>query len=194
MIGGPLVCVAASRDWTASAASTPLAAGACGQEQAVGARSDVARGLRVCGVFLLACLLSCPPPLPFLCDTQTLDHPSNLWAVAFLPSGDLVTACSDHVARVWTQAEARRGPAELAQVGWCRQAGGQQPAGRQAAGRSVTCRDGGRQAGRCWQAGEQAGGHALTLPAEGESGCCWPHMLGGSCQCCCTCYTRPLAD
>ncbi|KAI3428691.1 hypothetical protein D9Q98_007514 [Chlorella vulgaris] len=47
---------------------------------------------------------------------QTLDHPSNLWAVAFLPSGDLVTACSDHVARVWTQAEARRGPAELAQA------------------------------------------------------------------------------
>jgi phospholipase A-2-activating protein len=48
---------------------------------------------------------------------QTLEHPSNLWGVAFLPSGDLVTACSDHVARVWTQDGQRKGPADLAQVG-----------------------------------------------------------------------------
>ena len=51
------------------------------------------------------------------CLPQTLEHPSNLWGVAFLPSGDLVTACSDHVARVWTQAAERQAPAEAAQVG-----------------------------------------------------------------------------
>ncbi|PSC75649.1 phospholipase A-2-activating [Micractinium conductrix] len=44
---------------------------------------------------------------------QTIEHPSNLWAVAFLPNGDLVTACSDHVARVWTREEQRAAPAEL---------------------------------------------------------------------------------
>ncbi|PRW44412.1 phospholipase A-2-activating [Chlorella sorokiniana] len=47
---------------------------------------------------------------------QTLEHPSNLWGVAFLPNGDLVTACSDHVARIWTQAADRAAPAEIAQA------------------------------------------------------------------------------
>lgn len=47
---------------------------------------------------------------------QTIEHPSNLWDVAFLPNGDLVTACSDHVARVWTQAPERAAAAEAAQV------------------------------------------------------------------------------
>jgi len=32
----------------------------------------------------------------------TLDHGQCVWDVAFLPTGDLVTACSDYVARVWT--------------------------------------------------------------------------------------------
>jgi hypothetical protein len=54
--------------------------------------------------------LSFPTPL------QTLEHPSNLWGVAFLPNGDLVTACSDHIARVWTQATDRQAPAEVMQV------------------------------------------------------------------------------
>ena len=58
----------------------------------------------------------CTPPAPLPCE-QTLEHPSNLWAVAFLPgSGDLVTACSDGVARLWTQAEGRHASAEAAQV------------------------------------------------------------------------------
>lgn len=58
---------------------------------------------------LLSCAARCSdalhsfisPRLPS--PQQTLEHPSNLWGVAFLPNGDLVTACSDHVARIWTQ-------------------------------------------------------------------------------------------
>lgn len=34
---------------------------------------------------------------------QTLEHPTCAWAVAFLPSGDLVSGCGDAVARVWSQ-------------------------------------------------------------------------------------------
>ncbi|KAL4433027.1 hypothetical protein ABPG77_006454 [Micractinium sp. CCAP 211/92] len=47
---------------------------------------------------------------------QTIEHPSNLWAVGFLPNGDLVTACSDHVARIWTSAAERQAPAEAVQA------------------------------------------------------------------------------
>ena len=42
--------------------------------------------------------------------------PGNVWAVAFLPNGDLVTATSDHIARVWTTDEARQAPAEAVEV------------------------------------------------------------------------------
>jgi phospholipase A-2-activating protein len=43
---------------------------------------------------------------------QVLEHPGCVWAVAFLPNGDLVTACADGVARVWTKSEERKAPAE----------------------------------------------------------------------------------
>lgn len=52
-----------------------------------------------------------PPPAP-----QMIEHPSNLWAVGFLPNGDLVTACSDHVARIFSSAAERQAPAEVAQA------------------------------------------------------------------------------
>ncbi|GIL66282.1 hypothetical protein Vafri_19894 [Volvox africanus] len=43
---------------------------------------------------------------------QVLEHPGNIWAVDFTPRGDLVTGCSDAVARVWTvRPEARGDPA-----------------------------------------------------------------------------------
>lgn len=38
---------------------------------------------------------------------QTIDHPGCVWAVAFLPNGDLVTGCADGVARVWSAKESR---------------------------------------------------------------------------------------
>lgn len=45
---------------------------------------------------------------------QVIPHPGNIWAVTFMPAcGDLLTACSDAVARAWTQVPARHGPAEL---------------------------------------------------------------------------------
>jgi phospholipase A-2-activating protein len=34
---------------------------------------------------------------------QSIEHPGCVWDVTFLPNGDLVTACSDGVARVWTR-------------------------------------------------------------------------------------------
>eukprot|EP00246_Nothoceros_aenigmaticus_P018447 TRINITY_DN963_c0_g1_i3.p1 TRINITY_DN963_c0_g1~~TRINITY_DN963_c0_g1_i3.p1 ORF type:complete len:402 (-),score=48.49 TRINITY_DN963_c0_g1_i3:257-1462(-) len=33
---------------------------------------------------------------------QTIEHPGCVWDVKYLPNGDLVTACSDGVPRVWT--------------------------------------------------------------------------------------------
>ncbi|KAL2609949.1 hypothetical protein R1flu_028522 [Riccia fluitans] len=33
---------------------------------------------------------------------QSIPHPGCVWDVKFLPNGDLVTACSDGVARIWT--------------------------------------------------------------------------------------------
>lgn len=45
---------------------------------------------------------------------QTLEHPGCVWDVAFLPNGDLVTACSDAVVRVWSRNTDRRAPQEVA--------------------------------------------------------------------------------
>lgn len=33
---------------------------------------------------------------------QSLEHPGCVWDAKFLENGDIVTACSDGVARVWT--------------------------------------------------------------------------------------------
>lgn len=33
---------------------------------------------------------------------QSIEHPGCVWDVKFLENGDIVTACSDGVARVWT--------------------------------------------------------------------------------------------
>lgn len=35
---------------------------------------------------------------------QTIEHPGNIWSLCFLENGDLVTACSDGVTRIWTSA------------------------------------------------------------------------------------------
>ena len=40
-----------------------------------------------------------------------------VWDVAFLPDGDLVTACADYVARVWTVSPDQAAPAEQIKVG-----------------------------------------------------------------------------
>lgn len=48
---------------------------------------------------------------------QVIEHPGNIWAVDFAsPSGDLVTGCSDAVARTWSHSAERRGPPELAEA------------------------------------------------------------------------------
>jgi hypothetical protein len=47
---------------------------------------------------------------------QTLEHPACVWDVAFLPNGDLVTACADFAARVWTPSPERVASAETIQV------------------------------------------------------------------------------
>ncbi len=39
---------------------------------------------------------------------QTIEHPGNIWAVEFLPNQDVVTACSDAVARIWSAAPERQ--------------------------------------------------------------------------------------
>lgn len=33
---------------------------------------------------------------------QTLEHPGCVWDAKFLDSGDIATACSDGVVRIWT--------------------------------------------------------------------------------------------
>ena len=43
---------------------------------------------------------------------QVLEHPGCVWAVTFLPNGDLVTACADGVARIWTRNEERKATAD----------------------------------------------------------------------------------
>lgn len=63
---------------------------------------------------------ACPGPL------QTVEHPGNLWDVVFMPNSDLVTACSDHVARVWSRDGSRQAPGEVQKVG--RVAGAEQGA------------------------------------------------------------------
>jgi phospholipase A-2-activating protein len=47
---------------------------------------------------------------------QVLEHPGCVWAVVFLPNGDLVTACADGVARVWTRNEERKATADDIEV------------------------------------------------------------------------------
>lgn len=54
--------------------------------------------------------------LPGGAPLQTLPHPGCVWDVAFLASGDLVTACSDGVARVFTAAPERAAPADVQAV------------------------------------------------------------------------------
>jgi len=44
---------------------------------------------------------------------QVLEHPGCVWSVAFLPNGDLLTACGDGIARVWTRDAARAAPADV---------------------------------------------------------------------------------
>jgi phospholipase A-2-activating protein len=43
---------------------------------------------------------------------QTIQHPGCVWDVKFLPNGDLITACSDGVARIWTKIATRFASAE----------------------------------------------------------------------------------
>jgi WD40 repeat protein len=38
----------------------------------------------------------------------TIEHPGCVWAVAFTPAGDLVSGCSDAVARIWSAAAERQ--------------------------------------------------------------------------------------
>ncbi|KAI5056625.1 hypothetical protein GOP47_0028443 [Adiantum capillus-veneris] len=43
---------------------------------------------------------------------QSIQHPGCVWDVKFLPTGDLVTACSDGVVRVWTKDPSRHASVE----------------------------------------------------------------------------------
>ncbi|MCO5582716.1 hypothetical protein L7F22_036615 [Adiantum nelumboides] len=43
---------------------------------------------------------------------QSIQHPGCVWDVKFLPNGDLVTACSDGVVRVWTKDSSRHASLE----------------------------------------------------------------------------------
>lgn len=43
---------------------------------------------------------------------QVIKHPGCVWAVAFLPNGDLVSGCSDGVVRTWSMDAARTADAE----------------------------------------------------------------------------------
>ncbi|KAI8101246.1 hypothetical protein M9435_001354 [Picochlorum sp. BPE23] len=38
---------------------------------------------------------------------QVIQHPGCVWAVSFLPNGDLVTACSDGIGRIWSRDSSR---------------------------------------------------------------------------------------
>ena len=44
---------------------------------------------------------------------QVISHPGCVWAVAFLPNGDLVTGCSDGVIRTWSMDGARVADADV---------------------------------------------------------------------------------
>ena len=54
------------------------------------------------------------------CDYVKTNHQALsaacVWDVAFLPDGDLVTACADYVARVWTTSPDHAAPAEDIEV------------------------------------------------------------------------------
>ena len=39
---------------------------------------------------------------------QVLEHPGCIWDATFLPSGDIASACSDAVARVWSSEDSRQ--------------------------------------------------------------------------------------
>ncbi len=43
-------------------------------------------------------------------------HAGCVWDVAFLPNGDLVTACADYAARVWTQAKDNAAAVDMVEV------------------------------------------------------------------------------
>lgn len=38
---------------------------------------------------------------------KSIYHPGNIWAVAFLPNNDLITACSDGIIRIFSEDENR---------------------------------------------------------------------------------------
>eukprot|EP00761_Pharyngomonas_kirbyi_P003207 gb/GECH01003211.1/.p1 GENE.gb/GECH01003211.1/~~gb/GECH01003211.1/.p1 ORF type:complete len:777 (+),score=196.18 gb/GECH01003211.1/:1-2331(+) len=40
--------------------------------------------------------------------TQTIPHPGNVWDVKPLPNGDIVTGCSDYIARIWSRTTERQ--------------------------------------------------------------------------------------
>lgn len=44
---------------------------------------------------------------------QAIEHPGNIWDVAFLENGDVVTGCSDGVARVWTASAQRKAAPDI---------------------------------------------------------------------------------
>ena len=49
---------------------------------------------------------------------QVIEHPGCVWDVAFLPGGDLVTACSDYAVRVWTGDSHRVADKEIITARW----------------------------------------------------------------------------
>ncbi|GLC42085.1 hypothetical protein PLESTB_001066500 [Pleodorina starrii] len=84
---------------------------------------------------------------------QVLEHPGNIWAVDFTPRGDLVTGCSDAVARMWTVRLEARGPPQL------REALDEVLAERRAAKEAAAAEGGGGEAG-----GGGGGGGGGGLP------------------------------
>ena len=48
---------------------------------------------------------------------QTIEHPGCVWDVAFMPTGDLVTACSDYAARIWTRISSQVADKDTIEVG-----------------------------------------------------------------------------
>ena len=47
---------------------------------------------------------------------QVISHPGCVWATCFLSNGDLITACADGTARVWTQDETRKAAKETVEM------------------------------------------------------------------------------
>jgi WD40 repeat protein len=48
---------------------------------------------------------------------QVIEHPGCLWDITFLPNADLVSACSDAVARVWSTQEGRQVSSHMGKAG-----------------------------------------------------------------------------